>query len=148
MAWLAPAATAGGSILGSVLGGKSQQKAAQSAADAQQNMLTTQLNYLQNAGSQARGAISDMLPYAQGAAQAASGTQAPTLTAGQGAVFGGQTALPTSNTADYSALLSPSANSGASPTQGQVHGMRAFLPQQALPGIGNGVLGPALRGKL
>lgn len=106
-----PAAIIGGSsLLGSVLGGKSQQSAANTAAQAAQDQLNTELQYLQNAGTEARGAIGSMLPYAQGASQAASATRAnvPYLTPGQGAVFGGQQvqATPTGGSVNYSSLLS------------------------------------------
>jgi hypothetical protein len=140
MGMLAPALIAGGSsILGSVLGGKSQQNAAKSAAQAQQDMETQQLQYLQNAGIQARNAISGMLPDAQGAAQAGSATQqsAPFLPAGQGAVFGGQQVNSTPNSGSpYSSLLSPSAPSQVSPSQGFVGGMRTNMPQQAPRALG------------
>lgn len=143
MGMLAPALIGGGaSILGSALGGKSQQNAAKSAADTQQNMLDTQLQYLQNAGTQARSAIAQMLPDAQGAAQAGASAQrnAPFLPAGQGAVFGGQQVNSTPNSGNpYSSLISQNIPSQASPTMGYQGGMRTNMPQTA-----PGALGPAL----
>lgn len=142
MGFLGSLLSAGGSILGSILGGNRQQSAANSAAQGQQNLLETQLQYLKNAGIDARSAIAQMLPYAQGAAQAGAATQqsAPFLPAGQGAVFGGQQVNSTPNSGNpYSSLISPNATSQLNPTMGYQGGMRTNMPQQA-----PGALGPAL----
>jgi hypothetical protein len=111
MSWVAPVAMAGGNILGSMVGGKAQQNAANSAAQEQQNLMNTEIGQIQSADNQQRGAINSLLPYTTGGSQLASALQksAPYFAPGQGAAFGGQTANPNGSVTNYSSLLSPHA---------------------------------------
>jgi hypothetical protein len=111
-----------GSLVGGLIGGGSQSSAANSAAQAQENLTQQQLQYLQQAGSQARGAINSMLPYTTGGSTAAGATKAhlPYLAPGQGAIFGGQeiNSNPTSGSdlsTNYSSLLAPQQHTASLP---------------------------------
>lgn len=108
-----------GSLAGGIFGGNSQQAAANTAAQEQENLQNTALQYLQNAATQQRGSIASLAPYATGGSTAASALQyaAPYLAPGQGAVFGGQQvkSTPTGGSVNYSSLLSPQMQSQVNP---------------------------------
>lgn len=148
MGFLMPALA---TIAGSIIGGNAQKAAARDASNAQQGLLDQQLQYLKNAGIDARSAIAQMLPYAQGAAQAGAATQqnAPFLQAGQGAVFGGQQVNSTPNSGNpYSSLISQNVPSQLSPMQGYQGGMRTNMPHQAPGALGAALSSGVARGTL
>jgi hypothetical protein len=137
MSFLPAAAVAGGDVIGSIIGGKGQQNAANTAAQEQEAITQKYLDYLQNAGASARTAINSILPYSQSGSQAASTLQAtaPYLAPGQGAMFGGQQINSNATSGSdlskmYSGLLSPTATN-------QTHAPSGLTPGQLAQALSN-----------